>query len=115
MLLSIMASTFSKAVILVDFYANQDYIAKNLCINRNRPEMRCKGRCQLCKRLDRDAGQDKNAPDRKPENRSLLVYFEQLNEIFRAPVTADIHSAYPSMVVKAPVDRAASFFHPPGC
>ncbi len=29
-----MASTFSKAVIVADFYANQDYIAKNLCENR---------------------------------------------------------------------------------
>jgi hypothetical protein len=53
-------------LIYINFVANQDYIAKNLCENRNRPEMKCNGKCQLCKRLKaEDKKENKGLPAMK--------------------------------------------------
>jgi hypothetical protein len=35
----------------VTYALNYDYISKVLCINKDKPEMRCKGACQLMKKL----------------------------------------------------------------
>jgi len=37
---------------LVAFQTNQDFIAANLCVNRDRPELECNGKCQLIKTLE---------------------------------------------------------------
>lgn len=113
LLLAFAASTFSKAVIVVDFYANQDYIAKNLCENRDRPMMHCCGRCQLRKRLNREADQDKNNPERRPENKQEVLFLDETAGMPTAPVLCSITLPYSTFVDGQPVDRAAGIFHPP--
>ncbi|HQW47717.1 MAG: hypothetical protein IPL09_14805 [Bacteroidetes bacterium] len=44
-------SLFLKVGTLITWKLNQDYIAKNLCVNVDKPMMGCKGKCQLDKRL----------------------------------------------------------------
>ena len=113
LLLAFAASTFSKAVIVVDFYANQDYIAKNLCENRDKPMMHCCGRCQLRKRLNREANQDKENPERKAENKQEILFLEDLTRIVTTPVRFCILQPYQSMPVLRPIDRTQDIFHPP--
>ncbi|ASK31581.1 hypothetical protein CEY12_16320 [Chryseobacterium sp. T16E-39] len=36
---------------LVNYAVNYDYIVKNLCENRNKPESTCKGKCYVAKEL----------------------------------------------------------------
>ena len=36
---------------LVDYAINKDFIAKNLCENRDKPMMNCNGKCHLAKEL----------------------------------------------------------------
>lgn len=115
LLLAFVAMTFSKAVIVVDFYANRDYIAKNLCENRDKPMMHCCGRCLLRKRLAAQDSQDKNNPDRKPENRNEVLFFQEINGALSIPVTASVNIPYRIARPGTPVDRASAFFHPPGC
>jgi hypothetical protein len=43
--------TFAQWAIVLEFRINRDYIAKTLCINKDRPSMKCGGHCQLMKRL----------------------------------------------------------------
>lgn len=38
---------------LVEYYANQDFFAKVLCINKDKPEMACNGKCILMQKLKR--------------------------------------------------------------
>ncbi|MEZ4945056.1 MAG: hypothetical protein R2804_05985 [Cyclobacteriaceae bacterium] len=40
---------------LVEYYANQDFFAKVLCINKDKPEMACNGKCILMQKLKRVA------------------------------------------------------------
>ncbi len=46
-----MFPTLSKLLILVKFKINQDYIAKVLCENRNKPVLACEGTCFLSDQL----------------------------------------------------------------
>jgi hypothetical protein len=38
-LIGILFQTFSQVLIVAEYYANKDYIAKNLCENRDKPKM----------------------------------------------------------------------------
>lgn len=107
-----MASSFSKAVIVADFYANQDYIAKNLCENRGNPKMHCCGRCILRKRLARDANQEQNNPERRADNKEVLFVEEEMAKL-DMPVVSETLLPYGTLIAGAPVDRYATIDHPP--
>jgi len=36
---------------VLDYIVNKEYIAKVLCINRDRPELKCEGKCHLTKMM----------------------------------------------------------------
>jgi len=54
-LLGILLQTFNQAVIVGQYYANKDYIAKYLCENRNKPQLHCEGKCCLKKKLAKES------------------------------------------------------------
>ncbi|WP_303309833.1 hypothetical protein [Hymenobacter sp. BT730] len=37
--------------IVATWWLQRDYVARVLCVNRNKPQMRCNGKCHLAKRL----------------------------------------------------------------
>ncbi|TCJ19627.1 hypothetical protein EPD60_00455 [Flaviaesturariibacter flavus] len=51
LLLLVLVQSFGKWIILAEFRANQAWIAAKLCENRNRPQLKCRGKCQLMKRM----------------------------------------------------------------
>jgi hypothetical protein len=112
LLLAFMVSSFSKAVIVVDFYANQDAIAKTLCVNRGNPNMHCCGRCQLRKRLAKDANQEQNNPERRPENKDVLFLSERML-VLPLPFRYELTLPYGAFSSRNLVDRAAAIDHPP--
>ena len=112
LLLAFGASTFSKAVIVADFYANQDYIAKNLCENRGNPMLHCCGRCKLRKRLAREDNQDQNNPERRAENKEVL-FVEGEAVALKAPFVLSVVVPYGAFVGHGPVDQPSTIDHPP--
>jgi hypothetical protein len=113
LLLAFAASTFSKAVVVVDFYANQDYIAKNLCENRDKPMLHCCGRCLLRKRLAREANQDKNNPERRSDNKQEVLFHKDQAGLNTTPIRCCSVLGYSTLPAGAPVDRTVDIFHPP--
>ena len=51
---SFLFQNISKLIIVVNFQINREFIAKNLCVNRNKPKSCCKGKCELKKQLDEE-------------------------------------------------------------
>ena len=53
---------------VIDYLIHKDYIAKNLCVNRNKPHSCCKCKCYLVKQLKKTStnteGESKNAEKR---------------------------------------------------
>lgn len=113
LLLAFAVSTFSKMVIIVGFYANQDYIAANLCENRYKPIIHCYGRCQLSKRLNRDADRDKNSPEQRTDNKQEVLFLDETTDTLAAPLISWIKLPYSTLTPDRPIDRAADIFHPP--
>lgn len=51
-------------LLYLDFEIRRDYIVKNLCINRNRPQMHCDGKCYLAKKIAALDEQEKRQAER---------------------------------------------------
>lgn len=49
LLLLIFVQSFVSLVYDIDFWLNKDYIAANLCVNKDKPQMHCNGKCFLAK------------------------------------------------------------------
>jgi hypothetical protein len=112
----VLMQTFNKGVILVEFLLNRDYIAKNLCINKARPQMKCGGKCQLMKRLAAEEEQDRN----NRAGRSVKVHFNDVNftdhlfnleASYLSPNKIVHYSTYTEKIYSSP---HFSLFHPPG-
>ncbi|AHW61225.1 hypothetical protein SAMN05444285_13149 [Draconibacterium orientale] len=62
---------FSELLILFSFKINQDYIAKNLCIEKDIEGSTCKGCCQLEKRMHEQDEQKKELPPQQTEKQNI--------------------------------------------
>jgi len=113
-LLAFTAQMFSKAVIVCSFYANQDYIAKNLCENRNKPKCCCHGKCQLRKRLNKDTNEDKQSNERKSSKESEVLSSKSFFLNIPIAVFKEQQITYTSFSDGKAIDKSYSIFHPPG-
>ncbi|RZS72247.1 hypothetical protein EV199_4163 [Pseudobacter ginsenosidimutans] len=113
LLFAITVQTFHKAIIVIDFYRNQEYIAKNLCENRFRPMLHCDGHCLLAKKLQQAEKKEQRNPDLKGENKQEVVSSKSFYPVI-ATTTIEPVTPHNSFNKGKPVDFAEDFFHPPG-
>lgn len=73
-LLGVLLQTYSQVVIVAQYYANKDYIAKNLCENRAKPQMHCDGKCCLKKKLAKEGKEQAPGP-RSQKNEEVVTLF----------------------------------------
>lgn len=114
LLLALLLQTFSKLVVIANFFANRDAIARDLCINRkNATAIRCYGTCQLSQRLKQE--NKDSSPERKPDNTNDSIsshsfYLTEVNPCHSLAVRR-----YPAFPTTHPIDQPSAHFHPPGC
>jgi len=58
--LAILVLSSGKTFILLNYAVNKEFIAKNLCENRNKPKMNCNGKCHLKKELQKEEKKDQS-------------------------------------------------------
>jgi hypothetical protein len=51
------------AEIYINFKINQDYITRALCINIDKPELKCNGQCHLKKELNKNSQNKEETPE----------------------------------------------------
>lgn len=73
---SILSFQFSEGLIFLWFKINQEYISKNLCIEKDVEGSTCKGCCQLKKKLNEQQEQKKELPP-LPENKQNFNLFSE--------------------------------------
>lgn len=69
----------------IEYAVNKDYIAEVLCINREKPEMECDGKCYLMSSVEDEM--DKDAPAQKGSTRiqmEVILAFLQKPFEFKA-------------------------------
>ncbi len=112
LLFSLMLQCFSKMIVVADFYANRDYIARNLCINRLQTAVHCGGRCQLDKRIlaeNKNNGDTEHKSDSRFEVLSSKSFYLTSFFLFESRV----RRFYPVVAADGTVDQPAVIFHPP--
>lgn len=112
----IILAVFLRPVLPVVGYAiNYDYIVKELCENRQKPELHCNGKCQLMKELAKASEHDKPSQQKKSANAEVEILFCQQAAAFTfvqsdGPVSTEVKNKYCNLYSFLP---SASFYHPP--
>lgn len=52
LILLILAKSVSMLSVVISFELNKQYYSEVLCVNKNKPELACKGKCALMKKLE---------------------------------------------------------------
>ncbi|MBI4931444.1 MAG: hypothetical protein HY841_11815 [Bacteroidetes bacterium] len=104
--------TFSKVIIYTDYYINKDNIAKVLCINKDKPQMHCEGKCHLKKQLE-EQDKEEQSPVNPVKEKNEIQLFSQNNSdihLFSPSVTNELISYYSFPLSDK---HLLSVFHPP--
>ena len=112
LLVSFLIQTFSTSLLVVNFYANQKYIATNFCINKYKPEMKCCGKCQLTKKLKQEENTERHYPARKFENKEEVISSKSFFSIIKIS-SKIIKRLYPPYQENFFPPNSYTFFHPP--
>lgn len=113
LLLLIISQTFSNWFVVMAFKIDRDYIAKNLCENRYRPQMNCNGNCVLMKKLKEAEKKEKDQPAPKLDAPVIVLSSKTFFVNTVPPVTATIASFESDTRSSKPVDRSQPVFQPP--
>lgn len=113
-LLSFLLQTFSKDLIVADYYANTSAYAKN-CINKKKPRLKCKGKCQMIKKLKEQEEKSQDNPEGKPENkREIFLSSRSFFASIKPPV--DVEASNPKYGIYSSgksIVYSFDIFHPP--
>ena len=104
--------SFQKNLIVLDYVANiTAYIEQ--CINRDKPELKCKGRCQMMKKLQAEEEKEQQNPEHKGENKGPTLFPSPEPIAAAIAIPRFIKSVFKPFEIKQPVDRPSSVFQPP--
>lgn len=107
---------FLKPVIpVLDYMANYEYIAKELCINKAKPQMHCNGKCHLMKQLAQSSETEKPVQNDKKISVFESEWFYTATfylEIYKKPKFVTTKNTY---IYKNLYQHlfGFDFFHPP--
>lgn len=105
--------SFSRVVIVFGFYANQKTIAATLCENKDKPILKCEGKCQLSKKLLAQEKKDQQNPERKVENKPEDLSSRSFYSVLSGSVFAEVARVYEKEPFGKPIHRSFTVFHPP--
>ncbi|QQX78265.1 MULTISPECIES: hypothetical protein [Aequorivita] len=60
---------------VVEYVVNYDYIVNVLCENKDKPEMKCNGKCHLSKELAKEAGAENDNPFNSKTSKTEIPQF----------------------------------------
>jgi hypothetical protein len=98
----------------IEYAVNKDYIAKNLCINRDKPKSCCAGKCHLKKELAKsDTSSENEGKDnsQKPQQKQISEFLKTQIKVYH-PIERTFSQAIladPKVLKNA----ASSIFVPP--
>jgi hypothetical protein len=113
MLIAFAVQTFSRVVIVFGFYANQKTIAATLCENRDKPILKCEGKCLLAKKLQAQEKADQENPERKTDNKPEVLSSRSFFSVLSGSIIAEVARVYEKEPFGKPVHRSFTVFHPP--
>jgi hypothetical protein len=115
LLLSLSVHCAGRLGIVAGWWLNQDYIARVLCINRDKPQLKCNGKCHLVKQLKAvEQAERKQQPDSKQAFQEITLFCATVQPLcFTAPAWAAMPLRYADLRVGSYGWDGTSPEHPP--
>jgi hypothetical protein len=113
LLLSFAAQTFTKDLIILDYYTNTAAYEKD-CVNKDKPMMHCCGRCQLKKRLQQEENNEKQNAEERSANKNQTLSSRSFFATVPLAYQLSYSNNYPQLSCGKEIKMPRSFFHPPG-
>ncbi len=93
MIIALLAQNYSRFAVWLNYELNKDYIARNICENRNKPRSCCKGKCFLKKQMAK-ADKEENLPGNSHKEKYEEIYFFVSERIVYPPSIKEITKQY---------------------
>lgn len=103
--------SLSGLFVFAGFEMNQGYIAKELCVNRDKPQLHCNGKCYLMRKL-KQAQDKEQKQERQVQKIQLQEAIVMLPFIFKQYAIAAVQMRIP-LTTGIPVSQINAVFHPP--
>lgn len=71
-------SNLSRVWILINFKVNQDIIAKVLCINKNKPELQCNGKCHLANQIKQQEEKENQNTNSETTTKTEIIFIHNI-------------------------------------
>ncbi len=115
LMFAVLAVNFSTAFVYVGFKVNQPYIAKTLCINRNRPWLHCNGKCYFMRKIKQAEENEKKQAEKDSSIRMEVSFFQEPYSItFIEPVILEANkSTFPRYIYQYSSSYTETIFRPP--
>lgn len=102
-------------VLCLDYEMRKEYIAKYHCVNKNKPQLHCNGKCYLAKRIAAAQEQEQRQAERDFFQKLLEVPASIEKQSFNFPtlataLPAEHHYEYLNHLLKGSL---SGIFHPP--
>jgi hypothetical protein len=81
LIMLLLTQTFSKWMWVLEYELNKTYIANTLCINKAKPQLQCKGGCQLSKKLAEDEQGSSSVPAVEKSKYSPVFFKKDLETV----------------------------------
>lgn len=74
---------FKPVIPVLEYFVNYDYVSKVLCENKDKPKMKCNGKCHLMKELAKQAEAEKPIQNDKKSlvHESEILFFQQIKSL----------------------------------
>ncbi len=101
---------------VVEYVINYDYVSKVLCENKDKPQLKCNGKCHLMKELAKQAESEKPIQNDKKNavNELETLFFQEINALVTRQIyfqnTTSIGDNYANLYFHR---VSCSVFHPP--
>ncbi|QHC86204.1 hypothetical protein AS589_16110 [Empedobacter brevis] len=72
---------FKPILPIVEYVVFYDYIKNELCVNRDKPELECNGKCHLKKELAKASDTSENSQDKKHFSvETSIAFYQEIQE-----------------------------------
>lgn len=101
---------------VLEYVLNYDYIVKELCENKAKPEMKCNGKCHLVKELAKASENDTPASQDKKSSQTTfeILFLQKLTSLevvaLHFPIQKAINAKYSDFYF---YENSKPAFHPP--
>ena len=114
LLLALTFQITGKVIVCVQYEWNKEYIAAELCENRDKPSMHCDGKCYLNQQLEKKENQEGSSRFGLKEKGEWQIHCALADLYLSAAFSTGCHKFLPYRVSETR-ECVVSIFRPPSC